>query len=73
MKAETLMNLIWIAIWAILGLTALIGAIFWGAYWHFFTAGVCLLFVIVLWDDDAYENESVRHYFEKVARAKRIR
>lgn len=65
MKAETLMNLVWVAIWAILGLTALFGAIFCGAYWHFFTAGACLLFVIVLWNDDAYGNESVRHYFEK--------
>lgn len=73
MKAETLANLIWIAIWAILGISALIGAIFFGAYWHYFTAGACLLFVCVLWNDNAYGIESVKHYFEKVARAKRIR
>jgi hypothetical protein len=73
MKAETLGNLIWVAIWAILGLSALIGAIFFGAYWHFFTAGMCFVMAIVLYNDNAYGCESVKHYFEKVARAKRIR
>lgn len=48
MKTEIVSNLVWIAIWSILGITALIGAIFCGAYWHFFTAGACLLFVVVL-------------------------
>lgn len=73
MKTEIVSNLVWIAIWVILGITALIGAIFCGAYWHFFTAGACLLFVVVLWNDNAYGRESVKSYFAKVARAKRIR
>lgn len=73
MKTEIISNLVWIAIWAILGITALIAAIFCGAYWHFFTAGACLLFVVVLWNDDAYGRESVKSYFARVARTKRIR
>lgn len=70
MKFETLVNLIWIAIWAILGITALIGAIFCGAYWHFFTAGACLLLAIVLYNDDQYDTESVKSFFAKSKRGK---
>ena len=56
MKAETLGNLIWVAIWAILGLSALIGAIFFGAYWHFLLlvcASLWLLFSITMMPTDA--------------------
>lgn len=73
MKLDTLMNLFLIAIWAILGITALIAAVLYAAYWLFFAVVACLVFVYVLWKDDAYGVESVEHYFEKLARAKRTR
>lgn len=56
MKAETLGNLIWVAIWAILGLSALIGAIFFGAYWLsslLVCASLWLLFSITMMPTDA--------------------
>lgn len=73
MKTETLFNLIWMAIWVILCLIALIVAIFYYAHWHYFSAGICFVMAILFYKDDAYGCESVKHYFEKVARAKRIR
>ncbi len=69
MKTEIVSNLVWIAIWAVLGITALIVAVFCGACWHYFTAGVCLILVIILWNDDA-NGESVKSFF---TRGKRIR
>ena len=73
MKTEILINLVWMAIWAILGTVALVGVIFYGAWWHLFTVSFCALFICVLYDDPAEGNESVKTYLAKVARAKRIR
>lgn len=66
MKAETLGNLIWVAIWAILGLSALIGAIFFGAWWHFVIFGMCALMAYVLYTDDEYGTESVATFFKRI-------
>ncbi len=40
---EDTMNRIQRGAWAVLGATALAGAIFWGAWWHLFSAAFCWL------------------------------
>lgn len=62
------LNLIFVVLWAILGLAALIVAIFCNASWHFFTAVVCFLLACALWNDNVHGNESVKSYFAKKAR-----
>ena len=37
-----LMNKIFRYVWAVLGIGCLAGVIFAGAWWHLFTAGICL-------------------------------
>lgn len=46
MKFETLINLVGSAIFGLIGLSALIGAIFFGAWWHFVTFGMCALMAL---------------------------
>lgn len=65
MSYSTLGNFIWLCLFALLGLSALIGALVWGAWWHLFTAAVCLVFCIVLYLDDDYGTESVKSYFNR--------
>lgn len=63
MKLETLANLLQLIVFATLGLAALIVALFYSAWWHFFTAAACFGFSWLLFTDDAYGIESVKAYF----------
>lgn len=65
MSYSTLGNFIWLCLFALLGLGALVGAVFCGAWWHLFTAAGCLVFCILLYADDAYGTESVKSYFHR--------
>lgn len=71
MTSETLSNLIFGSIWCILCTCSLIGAIFYNAHHQFILAGLSALLAYVSYVDD-YLAESVKHYFCKVRRAKRI-
>lgn len=66
MKSETLMNLVQGVISFAFGIIALIGAIFFYAWWHFFSAFFCLLLSYVFYTDDMYGTESVRFYFKRM-------
>lgn len=66
MKFETLLNLVGACLFGLLGIGALVGAIFWGAWWHFITAGACALMAFVLYRDDEYGTESVASYFKRI-------
>lgn len=66
MKFETLINLVGSAIFGLIGLSALIGAIFFGAWWHFVTFGMCALMAYVLYTDDEYDTESVATFFKRI-------
>lgn len=65
MSFSTLTNLIQLCVFALLGLSSLVGALFFGAWWHLFTAAGCLVFCIVLYMDDDYGTESVKPYFNR--------
>lgn len=65
MKFETLINLAGSVIFGLLGITALIGAIFFGAWWHFVTFGMCALMAL-LYTDDEYGTESVATFFKRI-------
>lgn len=71
MKNETLQNLCWCVLMALLGTIALCGVIFCAATWHIATAAIGYLFMYVYYKDDRY-GESVCHYLARVKRAKRI-
>lgn len=64
MKIETLLNLLGTCLFGLLGLGALVGAVFFGAWWHFVTAVGCALMAFVLYKDDDYGIESVASYFK---------
>lgn len=66
MKIETLINLAGSVIFGLLGITALIGAIFFGAWWHFVTFVMCALMAYVLYKDDMYGTESVSSYLKRI-------
>ena len=66
MKFETLINLAGSVIFGLLGITALIGAIFFGAWWHFVTFGMCARVVYVLYTDNEYGIESVSAFFKRL-------
>ena len=66
MKFETLINLAGSVIFGLLAITALIGAIFFGAWWHFVTFGMCALMAYVLYTDDEYGTESVSAFFKRI-------
>ncbi len=65
MKISTLSNLIQLCVFALLGLSALIGAIFCNAWWHYFTAAMCFVFVWLLYTDDQYGTESVKTFVHR--------
>ena len=65
MSFSTLTNLIQLCVFALLGLCSLIGALFFGAWWHLFTAAICFVFCLVLYFDDEYGTESVKSYFNR--------
>lgn len=65
MSSETLGNFIWLCLFALLGLSALIGALFFGAWWHLFTAAMCFVMCLVLYFDDDYRTESVKSYLSR--------
>ena len=65
MANGTLTNLIICIVFASLGFMCLIGAIFYGAWWHFFTGGGSLILAWVNFTDEAYGVESVKHYLQK--------
>ena len=65
MKFETLINLAGSVIFGLLGITALIGAIFFGAWWHFVTFVMCALMAYVLYTDE-YGTESVSAFFKRI-------
>lgn len=71
MSLETLSNLIFGSIWCALCACSLIVAIFYNANNQFAIAGLSALLAYVSYVDD-YLSESVKHYFCKVRRAKRI-
>jgi hypothetical protein len=71
MKSETLSNLIFGSIWCILCTCSLIGAIFYNVNHQFVIAGLSALLAYVSYVDD-YLSESVKHYFCKVRRARKI-
>lgn len=64
MKAETLLNLIQCSVTLLLGIAALVGAIFFNASFHFVTASCCLFLAWVFYTDNEYGTESVRDYFK---------
>lgn len=66
MRFETLINLVGSAIFGLIGLSALIGAIFFGAWWHFVTFGMCALMAYVLYTDDEYGTESVSAFLKRI-------
>lgn len=64
MRLSTLHNLIWMCVWLLLGLFAFVGVCM-GAWWHWFTTGVCAVFAWMMLVDDEYDVESVRAYFRR--------
>ena len=70
MNFDMLLNLILGCMLALLGLGALIGAIFFDAYWHFLTAVVCILLAYILFSESLYDNESIISYFSKISKRK---
>jgi len=48
MRAERIINKSFAILFILLGLGALIGAVFYGAKHHYFTVGVCILLSIIL-------------------------
>lgn len=64
MNFDTLTNLISLTAFLIVAVGALIGAIFYGAWWHLLTAGICFLFVVMLWEDEHGGTESLKSYFK---------
>lgn len=64
MKSDTLINLIQSAVSVMLGIIAVVGAIFCNAHYHFVTAFMCFLMGWIFYKDDAYGTESVHHYFK---------
>ena len=65
MKLETLIHLIGASVFAIIGITSLIAALFFGAWWHFVTFFMCLLMTLILYHDDDFESESVRSLLKR--------
>ena len=66
MKFETLINLAGSVIFGLLGITALIGVVFFGAWWGFITFGMCALMAYVLYTDDMYGTESVATFLKRI-------
>ena len=62
MKKVTFLNLVQMLILAILGLSALVGAMFFGAIFHYLTAIMCAILSYSLFVDHNC-GESVRDYF----------
>lgn len=65
MKFETLLNLVGSCIFGLLGISALVGAIFFGAWWHLVTFGMCALMAYTLYKDRAYGIESVEVFLKR--------
>lgn len=65
MAKEFLTNLIICIISLILGIIALIGVIFCGAWWHLVTASGCFLIAWMMFIDNSYDVESVKHYIQR--------
>lgn len=66
MKFETLINFVGVVIFGLLGFAALIGAIFFGAWWQYVTFGMCALMAYVLYKDDQYGTESVSAFLKRI-------
>lgn len=66
MKFETLINLVGSAIFGLLGIFALIGVIFFSAWWHIVTFCMCAMMSYVLYTDDMYGTESVSSYLKRI-------
>jgi len=75
MANGTIQNLIFCIVSFILGTTGLIGAVFFSAWWHLITCIGCYAFTWIMFTDDAYDVESVRHYLQskKSKRNDRVR
>lgn len=65
MSSDTLGNFIWLCVFALLGLSALVGAVVWGAWHQLFLAAMCLVFCLVLYFDNDYGTESVKSYLSR--------
>jgi hypothetical protein len=64
MKGEILANLIQCSVTLLLGIIALVGALFYGASFHFFTAIACFWLAWVFYTDNEYRIISIREYFK---------
>lgn len=64
MSYETKFNLVSMIISSLIGAMALLGAVFAGAYWHYATALICLIFSIRFYTCRDSEEESVKSYFK---------
>lgn len=65
MANGTIQNLIFCIVSFILGTTGLIGAVFFGAWWHLVTASGCFLIAWMMFIDNSYDVESVKHYIQR--------
>ena len=65
MNPETLINLIWLAIFLLLAITCLVGVIL-GAWWHLITFGMCALMANVIYNDSENGKESVADFFKRI-------
>lgn len=65
MKVEVFINAMMIVVYTILGVLSLVCAVFYGAYWHYYSAAVCALLVVMLWNDDVHEQGSLKSFFRE--------
>ena len=75
MANGTIHNLIFCIVLFILGTTGLISAIFFSAWWNLFTCIGCYSIFWIIYTDDAYDVESIRHFLQskKSKRNDRVR
>jgi hypothetical protein len=62
MEKETLSNLIQCSVSLLIGIIALVGAVFFNAGFHYFTSLGCFILAWVFYTDNEYGIVSVRQY-----------
>ena len=65
MKPETRENFVWVIVWSLMSLVALVSIVFFAAWWHLLTLCASVILARVFYTDDAYDTESVQSYFSK--------
>lgn len=65
MKKETLFNLIMSVIAALFCVLSIVFVLFWGAWWHLFSALLWAALANIFYKDDEYCIESVQHYLAR--------